>query len=119
MPYASRQNEYQELLREIDREDHLQLLSTLVLAALLPPDAFGLVGMAAVVVGFVGSLKAWHGIEVLAEAFTAVAERADLHLLAHHPTPPVFDGPEDRNGRRNHDEAALWTAWLDGAQEIL
>ena len=25
-----------------------------------------------------------------------------LHLLCSHPTPPVFDGPEDRNGRRNH-----------------
>ena len=23
-----------------------------------------------------------------------------LHVLASHPTPPVFDGPEDRNGRR-------------------
>lgn len=38
-----------------------------------------------------------------------------LHLLAWHATPPVFDGPEDRNGRRNHDEAAFWTLFLDGA----
>jgi hypothetical protein len=30
-----------------------------------------------------------------------------LHLLSSHPTPPVFDGPEDRNGRRNHDEVRL------------
>ncbi|WP_260692134.1 endonuclease/exonuclease/phosphatase family protein [Gemmobacter fulva] len=30
-------------------------------------------------------------------------------------TPPVFDGPEDRNGRRNHDEAAFWLRLLDGA----
>ncbi len=37
-----------------------------------------------------------------------------LHLLAWHATPPVFDGPEDRNGRRNHDEAAFWRALLDG-----
>jgi hypothetical protein len=37
-----------------------------------------------------------------------------LHLLAWHATPPVFDGPEDRNGRRNHDEAAFWIAYLDG-----
>lgn len=36
-----------------------------------------------------------------------------LHLLTWHATPPVFDGPEDRNGRRNHDEAALWLALLD------
>jgi hypothetical protein len=32
---------------------------------------------------------------------------ARVHLLVHHPTPPVFDGPEDRNGRRNHDEIRL------------
>ncbi len=38
-----------------------------------------------------------------------------VRILAFHATPPVFDGPEDRNGRRNHDEAALWRAWLDGA----
>nr|WP_245759212.1 endonuclease/exonuclease/phosphatase family protein [Tranquillimonas alkanivorans] len=37
-----------------------------------------------------------------------------LHLLVFHATPPVFDGPEDRNGRRNHDEAALWLRYLDG-----
>ena len=37
-----------------------------------------------------------------------------LTLLIWHATPPVFDGPEDRNGRRNHDEAALWLRLLDG-----
>nr|WP_225028793.1 endonuclease/exonuclease/phosphatase family protein [Xinfangfangia pollutisoli] len=37
-----------------------------------------------------------------------------LDLLAWHATPPVFDGPEDRNGRRNHDETAFWLALLDG-----
>jgi hypothetical protein len=37
-----------------------------------------------------------------------------LHLLIWHATPPVFDGPKDRNGRRNHDEAAFWLALLDG-----
>lgn len=37
-----------------------------------------------------------------------------LHLLLSHPTPPVFDGPEDRNGKRNHDEVALWSRYLDG-----
>jgi 3-phytase/alkaline phosphatase D len=30
-----------------------------------------------------------------------------LHVLCSHPTPPVFDGPEDRNGCRNHDEVRL------------
>ncbi|ACL56925.1 esterase-like activity of phytase family protein [Methylobacterium nodulans] len=27
-----------------------------------------------------------------------------IHILAAHPTPPTFDGPEDRNGLRNADE---------------
>ena len=35
-----------------------------------------------------------------------------VHFLASHPTPPVFDGPEDRNGKRNHDEIRLWTEYL-------
>jgi hypothetical protein len=38
-----------------------------------------------------------------------------LRLLVWHASPPVFDGPEDRNGRRNHDEAALWLRLLEGA----
>lgn len=39
-----------------------------------------------------------------------------LHLLCSHPTPPVFDGAEDRNGRRNHDEIRFWADYLAGAQ---
>jgi endonuclease/exonuclease/phosphatase family metal-dependent hydrolase len=38
-----------------------------------------------------------------------------LHLLAHHPTPPVFDGPEDRNGLRNHDEIRFWLDYTSPA----
>ena len=37
----------------------------------------------------------------------------DFHVLASHPTPPVFDGDEDRNGRRNHDEIRFWRDYLD------
>ena len=35
-----------------------------------------------------------------------------VHLLASHPTPPVFDGPEDRNGARNADEIRLWREYI-------
>ncbi|MBB5014255.1 endonuclease/exonuclease/phosphatase family protein [Rehaibacterium terrae] len=35
-----------------------------------------------------------------------------VHFLVSHPTPPVFDGPEDRNGRRNHDEIRLWAEYV-------
>lgn len=37
-----------------------------------------------------------------------------LHLMAFHAAPPVFDGPEDRNGLRNRDELRLWPLYLDG-----
>ena len=36
-------------------------------------------------------------------------------LLTFQAGPPVFDGAEDRNGRRNHDEIAFWRHFLDGA----
>ncbi|HRN60965.1 MAG TPA: endonuclease/exonuclease/phosphatase family protein [Luteimonas sp.] len=35
-----------------------------------------------------------------------------LHVLASHPTPPTFDGPENRNGLRNHDEIRLWREYI-------
>ncbi|MBW4491010.1 MAG: endonuclease/exonuclease/phosphatase family protein [Trichocoleus desertorum ATA4-8-CV12] len=35
-----------------------------------------------------------------------------IHVLASYPTPPVFDGPEDRNGRRNHDEIRFWADYI-------
>ncbi|KRE28937.1 endonuclease [Agromyces sp. Soil535] len=35
-----------------------------------------------------------------------------VHVLAAHPTPPVFDGPEDRNGLRNHDEIRFWADYI-------
>lgn len=44
-----------------------------------------------------------------------LADGTLLRLLAWYATPPVFDGPEDRNGRRNHDEAAFWLRLLEGA----
>ena len=36
-----------------------------------------------------------------------------VHFLTSHPTPPVFDGPEDRNGTRNHDEIRFWADYVD------
>lgn len=36
-----------------------------------------------------------------------------IHLLISHPAPPVFDGPENRNGRRNHDEIRFWADYID------
>jgi hypothetical protein len=42
------------------------------------------------------------------------AQGKALRLLVWSATPPLFDGPEDRNGRRNADETALWLHLLDG-----
>jgi hypothetical protein len=38
--------------------------------------------------------------------------RSTIHFLVSHPTPPVFDGPEDRNGTRNHDEIRFWADYV-------
>ncbi|QDU75851.1 Serralysin C precursor [Bremerella volcania] len=35
-----------------------------------------------------------------------------IHALTAHPTPPVFDGDEDRNGRRNFDEIRFWSDYI-------
>ncbi len=37
-----------------------------------------------------------------------------IHLLASYSSPPVFDGPEDINGRRNRDELRFWEQYLRG-----
>lgn len=37
-----------------------------------------------------------------------------LHLFAYAATPPVFDGPEDLNGKRSADETRFWFAYLNG-----
>jgi 3-phytase len=35
-----------------------------------------------------------------------------IHALVSHPTPPTFDGAEDRNGKRNHDEIRFWADYI-------
>ncbi|MBC8093873.1 MAG: endonuclease/exonuclease/phosphatase family protein [Pseudonocardia sp.] len=40
-----------------------------------------------------------------------------VHVLASHPTPPSFDGPEDRNGLRNADEIAFWQQYVAPGDE--
>ena len=39
--------------------------------------------------------------------------RSTVHMLAAHPTPPVFDDPViDQNGLRNHDEIRFWADYV-------
>jgi hypothetical protein len=40
-----------------------------------------------------------------------------VHFLTSHPTPPVFDGTEDRNGRRNFDEIRFWADYISGGKQ--
>ena len=42
-----------------------------------------------------------------------------VHFLVSHPTPPVFDGPEDRNGTRNHDEIRMWADYVRDRADYL
>ncbi|MEM9410220.1 MAG: endonuclease/exonuclease/phosphatase family protein [Planctomycetota bacterium] len=37
-----------------------------------------------------------------------------VHFLVCHPTPPVFDGAEDKNGCRNYDEIRMWVDYVSG-----
>ena len=39
-----------------------------------------------------------------------------LHILASHPTPPVFDGEENLNGFRNDAEIGFWVSYLNGVE---
>ena len=39
-----------------------------------------------------------------------------VHFLVSHPTPPTFDGAEDRNGTRNHDEIRFWADYVEGGK---
>lgn len=42
--------------------------------------------------------------------------RSTVHFLTSHPTPPTFDGAEDRNGRRNADEIRFWADYVTGGR---
>ena len=61
----------------------------------------------------------WNRLRLSSKSFWDVPVsigQQTLHLLVSHPTPPVFDGPEDRNGRRNHDEIRLLADYIDPAR---
>ena len=62
--------------------------------------------------------EAWAQLRLSSKSHWDLPVRTPLgriHLLASHPTPPVFDGPEDRNGARNRDEIRLWNDYVSGA----
>lgn len=59
--------------------------------------------------------KAWNNFRLSSKSHWDIplnVNGEELHILASHPTPPVFDGPEDRNGKRNFDEIRFWRDYL-------
>ncbi|GAA4882568.1 endonuclease/exonuclease/phosphatase family protein [Ferrimonas pelagia] len=66
----------------------------------------------------------WQGLRLSSKSHWDVPiliENNLVHVLAAHPTPPVFDGPEGRNGARNFDEIRLWADHIsdDGAPYLI
>ena len=49
---------------------------------------------------------------------TVAVHGYEIHLLVSHPTPPVFDGPENRNGLRNYDEIRFWADYLTPEKSV-
>lgn len=66
--------------------------------------------------------EAWNKVRLSSKSHWDVPIKigdSTIHFLAAHPTPPVFDGPEDRNGKRNHDEIRLLADYVSGAEYIV
>ncbi|MEM6552482.1 MAG: endonuclease/exonuclease/phosphatase family protein [Planctomycetota bacterium] len=70
-----------------------------------------------------GIIRPWQRLSSKTHAVirTDLSETLSLALLVAHPTPPVFDGPEDRNGWRNAGEirmlARMVGAWRERGGE--
>jgi len=61
------------------------------------------------------SREAWENVRLSSKSHWDIPVKVNgtvIHILASHPTPPVFDGPEDRNGKRNHDEIRFWDDYI-------
>ncbi len=63
----------------------------------------------------------WNKLRLSSKSFWDVpinTPQGRIHILASHPTPPAFDGPEDRNGCRNHDEIKLITSYIEASPAL-
>lgn len=61
--------------------------------------------------------KTWQALRLSSKSHWDIPVNVNgktIHVLASHPTPPVFDGPENRNGKRNHDEIRFWVDYING-----
>ena len=66
--------------------------------------------------------KAWENFRLSSKNHIDVpillSKEKAVHAIIAHPTPPVFDGPEDRNGLRNFDEIRLIKDYISGAEYL-
>lgn len=72
--------------------------------------------------GYFYSDEEWDALRLSSKSHWDLAFDIDgrsLRLLASHPTPPVFDGPENRNGLRNFDEIRFWAEYTRPATQAL
>lgn len=62
------------------------------------------------------SAEEWRSLRLSSKSHWDVPVRTPggevVHFLCSHPTPPAFDGPEERNKRRNYDELRFWGDYL-------
>jgi len=69
---------------------------------------------------FFHSDEVWRKLRLSSKSHWDIPIQIDgktLHVIASHPTPPVFDGLEDRNGCRNHDEIRLIRDYVSGTDD--
>jgi hypothetical protein len=68
------------------------------------------------------SEEAWDVFRLSSKTFADVPivmpNKAVVHALVSHPTPPAFDGPEMKNKHRNRDEIRLIRAYIDGDKSL-
>ena len=66
--------------------------------------------------------KAWEVFRVSSKNHVAIPilmpDQKIIHAVIAHPTPPVFDGPEDKNGLRNYDEIRLLKDIINNASYL-
>ncbi len=62
------------------------------------------------------SAEEWSMLRLSSKSHWSIPIETDngsLTIIAAHPTPPTFDGNEDRNGKRNHDEIRLINDYIE------
>lgn len=66
--------------------------------------------------------EAWNAMRLSSKNHVAVPiqflDNQVIYAIIAHPTPPVFDGPEDRNGLRNYDEIRLLKDMISDASYL-